>query len=112
MSHFLDTLDTGCASLETFPRTSEYLAGLREPGWEERDLEREKIHETIAYMTEHLTEHMQVRRLAALINVSPSYYFALFKRQTGYAPIDFLIHLRMRRACRLLAASKLSVKEI
>ncbi len=63
-------------------------------------------------MVDHLTERMQVSRLASLINVSPSYYFALFKRETGYAPIDFFIHLRMRRACLLLETTTLSVKEI
>jgi AraC-like DNA-binding protein len=63
-------------------------------------------------MLAHLTERMQVSALASLIHVSPSYYFALFKRETGYAPIDFFIHLRMRRACRLLETTTLSVKEI
>ena len=63
-------------------------------------------------MREHLTERMQVRKLASLINVSPSYYFALFKKETGYAPIDFFIHLRMRQACMLLESTTLSVKEI
>jgi AraC-like DNA-binding protein len=63
-------------------------------------------------MLEHLTERMQVSRLASLINVSSSYYFALFKKETGYAPIDFFIHLRMRRACLLLETTTLSVKEI
>src|SRR2546421_250222 len=112
MSQFLDTLDADCASLEAFSRTCDYSAAPKEARGVERYVEREKIRQTIVYMTEHLTERMLVSRLAALINISPSYYFALFKRQTGYAPIDFLIHLRMRRACSLLGNTALSVKEI
>src|SRR5438552_16862670 len=98
MSQFLDTLDAGCASLEAFSRTHPFSAPSRDSDAQERT----KIHKSIAYMFEHLTERMQVSKLAGLINVSPSYFFALFKRQTGYAPIDFFIHLRMRRACNLL----------
>jgi len=71
-----------------------------------------KIEQSIAYMMQHLDEPLQVRRLAALVNVSPSHYFALFKRRTGCAPIDFFIHLRMYRACQLLDATALSVKEV
>jgi len=112
MSQFLDTLDAGCASLEALSRTPPVAAPVRDSNGDEGGSERARIHKSIAYMFEHLTERMQVGKLAALINVSPSYFFALFKRQTGYAPIDFFIHLRMRRACCLLDATRLSVKEI
>ena len=71
-----------------------------------------KIDQSIAYMREHLNKPLQVAKLAALVNVSASHYFALFKRRTGCAPIDFFIRLRMRQACRLLCATSLSVKEV
>jgi len=112
MSQFLDTVDTGGVSLETFSRSHVFSPPLLNNIWDERGAERAKIQKSIAYMFEHLTERTQVSKLAALINVSPSYFFALFKRQTGYAPIDFLIHLRMHRACRLLDTTRLSIKEI
>lgn len=70
-----------------------------------------KIEQSIAYMQEHLDGPLQVATLAALVNVSPSHYFALFKRSTGSAPIDFFVRLRMQQACRLLAGTELSVKE-
>ena len=71
-----------------------------------------KIEQTIAYMTQHLDQPLPVARLAALTNISPSHFFALFKRHTGCAPIDYFIRLRMRRACELLSTTSLSVKEV
>jgi AraC-like DNA-binding protein len=74
--------------------------------------ERSKVEQTVDYMANHLTESLSVNQLASVAHVSPSHYFAIFKRQTGYAPIDFLIHLRMFRGCVLLDRTSLAVKEI
>ena len=50
--------------------------------------------------------------LAAVANLARSQYSALFKRQTDYAPIDYFIRLKMRRACELLDTTNASVKVI
>jgi AraC family transcriptional regulator of arabinose operon len=71
-----------------------------------------KIEQSVAYMTQHLNKPVQVATLAALANMSASHYTAMFKRQTGCAPIDYFIRLRMRHACQLLESSMMSVKEI
>jgi AraC-like DNA-binding protein len=71
-----------------------------------------KIEQSIAYMLRHLDEPLQVAMLAARANISPSHFFALFKRQIGCAPIDYFIRLRMQHACHLLDETMLSVKEV
>jgi AraC-like DNA-binding protein len=63
-------------------------------------------------MLRHLDEPLQVATLAARANISPSHFFALFKRQIGCAPIDYFIRLRMQHACRLLDETVMSVKEV
>lgn len=72
----------------------------------------ERIERSIAYMIEHLDQPLQVSTLAAQASVSPSHYFALFKRQTGTAPIDYFIRLRMNHARELLDSTCSSVKEV
>jgi AraC-like DNA-binding protein/DNA-binding CsgD family transcriptional regulator len=71
-----------------------------------------KIGQSIIYMLRHLNEPLQVATLAAQASISPSHFFALFKRQVGCAPIDYFIRLRMQQACRLLDETALSVKEV
>jgi transcriptional regulator GlxA family with amidase domain len=83
-------------------------AELKEGG----DLAAEKIGRSIAYMIQHIDQPLQVAVLATQASVSPSHYFALFKRQTGCPPIDYFIRLRMERARELLESTTSSVKEI
>jgi AraC-like DNA-binding protein len=71
-----------------------------------------RIEQSVAYMTQHLDRPLQVATLAAHVNISPSHFFALFKRRIGSAPMDYFTRLRMQRASRLLESSSLSVKEI
>jgi len=72
----------------------------------------QKIEQSITYMMKHLDKPLQVATLAATVNVSPSHFFVLFKRRTGCPPIDYFIRLRMQRACQLLTAGSLHVKEV
>jgi len=72
----------------------------------------EKIEQTISYMMDHLNRPLQVAKLAAMAFVSPSHYFALFKRRTGSAPMDYFTRLRMERARVLLDTTSRSVKEV
>jgi AraC-like DNA-binding protein len=71
-----------------------------------------RIEQSIAYMTQHLDQPLQVATLAAQANISPSHVVALFKRRIGSAPMDYFTRLRMQRACRLLERTSLSVKEV
>lgn len=72
----------------------------------------EKIQPCLDYMRQKLDQPLRVSTLSSLLGVSPSHFFYLFKRATGFSPIDFFIRLRMHRAAELLRQTKLSVKEI
>ena len=60
----------------------------------------QRIERSVAYMSQHLDQPLQVATLAAHANISPSHFFALFKRRIGSAPMDYFTRLRMQRACR------------
>ncbi len=73
---------------------------------------QQKVNRTIEYMKQHLHQNLQLDALAGVANFSRSQYTALFKHQTGYAPIDYFTRLRMHRACQLLDTTELSVKAV
>lgn len=50
--------------------------------------------------------------LATAAGVSVTHYSTLFRHHTGFAPIDFLIRLRVQHACRLLDTSTLPVRDV
>ena len=55
---------------------------------------------------------LTVEELAATASMSMSTLLRHFKRQTGCAPKEYLLKLRLQAACELLASSALSVSEI
>lgn len=50
--------------------------------------------------------------LAESANLSVSHFCALFRHVTGFAPIDYLLHKRVQRACELLDTTDQSIKRI
>jgi transcriptional regulator GlxA family with amidase domain len=70
------------------------------------------IHPAVKHMQQHLNKPLQVSMLSSMAAVSSSHFYSLFKRATGYTPINFFIRLRMIRACEMLATSTVTVKGI
>jgi transcriptional regulator GlxA family with amidase domain len=70
----------------------------------------------ITWIVNHLhsdpARPQSVRELAALVNLSPSRFRALFIAQTGCAPLRYLQRFRLRRARLLVERTFLSVKEV
>jgi len=79
---------------------------------DDREDTSSKVERSIAYMADHINQPLQVATLAAMANVSPSHFFALFKKQTGCPPMDYFTRLRMCHAGHLLGSTSASVKEV
>jgi AraC-like DNA-binding protein len=73
---------------------------------------REQIARSVEFMKGHLSEQLKVATLAALVNLSRSHYTTLFRRVTGYSPLNYLNHLRMQQAVQLLNGTDLPIKRI
>jgi AraC-like DNA-binding protein len=70
------------------------------------------VQPTIDFMTEHCAAPLRLVDMARHAGLSAVHFSTLFRRQTGMAPVEYFIHLRIRCACRLLDTTTLTVREV
>ncbi len=93
--------------LATFRFTAPYTHG-KNPG----EYAESIIHRATYYMNENLHKKLTVPQIAAYVGYSPSYFYRKFIKETGYAPIDYFLHLKINHASRYLIKTDLKVKQI
>ena len=64
------------------------------------------------FINRHLGEPIFLADLARVAGLHPTYFSDRFQRQMGIRPLEYLMRLRMDRACHLLRTSKASIKEV
>jgi AraC-like DNA-binding protein len=64
------------------------------------------------YLVEHHGEPVNIEKLAQTLGVAYSHFRRAFRRHTGYAPWQYVLHLRLARARRQLAAGDATLEEI
>jgi len=74
--------------------------------------EKNTVEAAIEYMKKHLDTALKVDDVAAQFSYSPSHFFTLFKKRTGYSPIHYFNYLKIQKACQYLSFTSMSVKEI
>lgn len=79
---------------------------------EDKIAEVSPMEKIITHIHENFTRRITVEELAKLAVVSPSYLAHTFKKQTGYAPVEYVIKMRIERAMMLLTHSSKTVAEI
>lgn len=70
------------------------------------------IQRAVDHAREHFRTTRGVADLAAVAGFSRYHFTRMFKRDTGYAPGEYLLQLRLRHAARRLAETAGRVKEI
>jgi AraC-like DNA-binding protein/mannose-6-phosphate isomerase-like protein (cupin superfamily) len=66
----------------------------------------------VDYMLQNLHRPLQLQELADNAHISVSYFSALFKKKTGYPPLEYFNHIKIQKACQYLQFTKMHVKEI
>lgn len=67
---------------------------------------------SIEFMQKNLHTTFTLNAIAKSANLSPSHFSALFKEQTGFAPIKYFNHIKIQKACQYLQFTELRIKEI
>lgn len=70
------------------------------------------IDTAIDFMSKKIDQVINLEEIAQTINLSPSHFSSMFKKKTGFSPIEYFNHLKAQKACQYLLFSDLRVKEI
>jgi len=70
------------------------------------------LSQVISHLERNFTDQIRMKDLARMACMSESRLLRAFRNATHHAPIDYLIRLRIRRACALLHQTELDVTEI
>ncbi len=70
------------------------------------------IRETCLHLKDHLPQHFDFNRHALENGMSYSSFRRFFKESTGLAPNQYLLDLKMRKACTLIANTSLQIQQI
>jgi len=96
---------------EAMACVTDYLDTLLHAGAEQAQYSPE-VAAGIRYIQQHYRKGVTLRQLARHVNLSSNYYSMLFKRETRYSPIDYLIQYRMEIAKSLLRQSGHTISEV
>lgn len=70
------------------------------------------VDEALSFMKHNLHRSLTLAEIAAAASFSASHLHTLFKASTGYAPMEYFIHMKMQAAGKELFFSNRTVKEV
>ncbi|EHI74705.1 transcriptional regulator, AraC family [Streptococcus criceti HS-6] len=72
----------------------------------------QKLKELIDYINEHYAEHLTISFLADYFGYSRTHFMSIFKQHTGSSCLEFILQVRLNRACELLLQTNHSIQDI
>ncbi|QGQ95374.1 AraC family transcriptional regulator [Paenibacillus psychroresistens] len=90
-------------------RMAGLAAELEDPSYQQIDL---YVKNSMDYIHHHYDYPIQVKDIAASVNLHPGYFHRIFKSNTGQTVVEYLTSLRVEKAKMLLAHTDIPVAEI
>lgn len=91
-------------------RIDRYMAQWKATNYEVTD--HAEINKVIAYMNQHFEEEMPLSLLAGIATMDDKYLSVLFKKKTGKTITEYIMGLRIEKACHLLLHTDQPVAQI
>ena len=82
------------------------------PGTDDDDKTMVQIDSIVSFISEHHSEPITMADVSRRFNMSESHFSRIFRRSTGNSFTDFLIRVRISRACQLLMQSDENIATI
>jgi AraC-like DNA-binding protein len=74
--------------------------------------DKNDIDRAIDFLSERIDHMLSLDDIAAEVNLSTAHFSYLFKKKTGFSPIEYFNHLKIQKACQYLLFTELRIKEI
>ena len=71
-----------------------------------------RLGDVISMLENNYTEHWTISRISRIASMAPSTLLPVFRKVTGYSPIDYLIQIRLAKGAEMLLKTQLPVSEI
>lgn len=76
------------------------------------EIKTDVVSNSISFLNKNLHKTFKVEDLAEEQNLSVSRYSEIFKKKTGYSPIQYFNKLKIEKSCQYLYFTDLGIKEI
>jgi AraC-like DNA-binding protein/mannose-6-phosphate isomerase-like protein (cupin superfamily) len=73
---------------------------------------KDPADKAIDFLSNRINRVLTLEEISNHVNLSPSHFAFLFKKKTGFAPIEYFNHLKVQKACQYLLFTNLRIKEI
>lgn len=70
------------------------------------------IELSFKFMQDNLDQELTLGMIAENVNSSASHFSSIFKKRTGFPPIEYFNHLKIQKACQYLQFTPLRIKEV
>jgi AraC family transcriptional regulator len=80
--------------------------------FKQRSLTQAQLERSLNHIHTHLDRELSLGQIAAVINISPTYFASLFKHSIGISPHQYVIRQRVKRARSLLLKTDLAIADI
>lgn len=74
--------------------------------------DNDAILKIIHFMEENIENHLSVEQMATIGNLSKSHLYRRFLDETGQSPLDYFIHMKIKKACMLLTQTSMTISQI
>jgi AraC-like DNA-binding protein len=76
------------------------------------DNNKKIIHSSIKYLRENYSKNINLKNMSDQASLSISHFSKIFKIETGVSPVNYLINLKVKKACEFLQFTNLLIKEV
>lgn len=70
------------------------------------------IKRVIHYMNDNIESQLKIQDFATFCGYSESYFYRKFVKETGHAPMDYFIRIKIYKACDLLIRTDMKINQI